>query len=108
MDPKKLITEMLGQARTEPTPVSAKVTLPAGDRLLLHEQVAFAVLPLTRPGEDKQLFVPAKIVFDKKGTAVAVYLHEPSPYMALAYDYLMGDLSRHYSNLSLELAKRGK
>lgn len=60
--------------------------------------IAFAVVPVGA------LFQPCRLHIH--GNQVDVEpLHDASPYEALAYEYLQGDVARHYEALQVERSK---
>ncbi len=58
------------------------------------EITAFAVL------KTKRGYVPAKINITSSGQVEQVELHQPVNSLALAYEYLQGDVAMHYGRLS--------
>jgi hypothetical protein len=73
-----------------PQPPEAPVPVrPAG----MAQVVTFAVV------EGPHGFIPVRITLDDGKEIDRVQLHEPTPFRALAYEYLQGDVALYYGYL---------
>lgn len=81
-------------AKAQPEDLLKKLAAPTHP-----EFVGFAVVPI-----GPAMYQPCKIIF-RGNTFLVEPLHDATPYEALAYEYLQGDITMHYEALQIERSR---